>query len=69
MYQEIKYSVLNGDIVPKGDILDYWGTLIYFYHPIIYYQIIKVYRIERMDIGKILLTSWCKSNMQMQPSQ
>ena len=54
---------------PKGGILDYWGTLIFFYHPIISYQRIKVYKVERMDIGKIFLTHWCLCGMQMQPSQ
>ena len=34
---------------PKGDILDYWVTLIFCLSS--YY--IKVYRVERMDIGKI----------------
>ena len=39
--------------------LDYWGTLIFmFYYPIIFYQRIKVYRDETMDIGKIPLTNW-----------
>ena len=29
---------------------------------------IKVYKVERMNIGKISLTNWCQWNMQMQPS-
>ena len=36
---------------PKEDILDYWGTLIFF-NPIISYQRIKVYRVETVDIGR-----------------
>ena len=36
---------------PKWDILDYWRTIIFFYYPIIYYQRIKVYRVETMDMG------------------
>ena len=36
---------------PKGDILDYWGTLMFFYYPIISYPRIKVYRVEKMDMG------------------
>ena len=43
---------------PKRGILDYWGTLAFNY-PIISYQRIKVYRVEIMDIVKILLTHWC----------
>ena len=41
---------------PQWDILEYWGNLYFVYYPIIYYQQIKVYRVERMDIGKISLT-------------
>ena len=37
---------------PKRDILDYWGTLIFFC-PIIPYQWIKVYRVEILDISQI----------------
>ena len=36
---------------PKRGILDYWGTLIFFYYHIISYQRIKVYVVERMDMG------------------
>ena len=36
-------------------------------YPIISYQRIKVYRYERMDIGKILLTHWTQWNIKMQP--
>ena len=46
------------------------GEHSYFvYYPIIFYQGIKVYRVEIMDIGKILLPNWCQWNMQMQPPQ
>ena len=51
----------------------YFGLLrknhILVYHPIISYQRKKVYRVERMNIGKILLTHWCQQNIKMQPSQ
>ena len=36
---------------PKQDILDYWGTNIFFYYPIISYRKIKVYIVETMDMG------------------
>ena len=36
---------------PKGDILDYWGTLLFFNYPIISYQRINVYRVEAKDMG------------------
>ena len=36
---------------PKGDILDYWETLVFF-NPIIPYQRMKVYRIERNYMGR-----------------
>ena len=36
---------------PKRDILDYWG-IFFVYYPIISYQRIKVYRVEKMDMGK-----------------
>ena len=42
---------------PKRDILDYWGTLIFHIFPIIPYQWINVYRVERMNIGNISLTN------------
>ena len=54
--------------VQKGDILDYWGTIIFFNNPIISYQRIKDYRVERMEKGKILLTRWCQWNLQMKTS-
>ena len=51
---------------PKPDILDYWGTIIYFYYPIISYLRIKFYRVETMDMvishwkngvsGKVLIS-------------
>ena len=55
----MRESVSRNDIVsikwryygPKGDILDYWGTLTYFYYPIISYQKIKLYGVETMDTG------------------
>ena len=37
---------------PKRDILDYWGTIIFLYYPIISYQKVKVYRVENMDMGR-----------------
>ena len=38
---------------PKWDILDYWGTIIFwFYYPFISYQRIKVYRVKKMDMGR-----------------
>ena len=40
----------------KQDILEYWGTFIFVYYPIISYQRIKVYEVERIDTGKISLT-------------
>ena len=36
---------------PKRDILDYWGKSYFVCYPIIYYQRIKVYRVEKMDMG------------------
>ena len=39
--------------VPKGDILDYRGTLIFLvYYPIISYQSMEVYKVKKMDIGR-----------------
>ena len=43
---------------PKRVILDYWGTIIFFY-PIIYSRMIKVYRVETMDMGR----SHCKNGV------
>ena len=37
---------------PKQDILDYFGTNIFFNYPIIYYRKIKVYRVGKMDMGR-----------------
>ena len=55
---------------PKQDILDYWGTFIFLYYPIISYQRINVYRVESMDMGishwencvsgTVLLEQWCQ---------
>ena len=48
--------VLIGDLMVQNSIFWTIGEHLYFvYYPIIYYQRIKVYRIERMDIGKISL--------------
>ena len=42
------------------------GEHLYFvYYPIMSYQWIKVYRIERMDKGKISITHWRQWDMQM----
>ena len=35
----------------KTGYLDYCGTIIYFYYPIICYRRIKFYRVETMDMG------------------
>ena len=37
---------------PKGGILDYLGTLIFFNYPIISYQKMEVYMVERKDMGR-----------------
>ena len=60
---------------PKRDILDYWGTIYIGYDPIRYYQKIKVYRVETIDMGRshwkngvsgtILLEQWFQWKMQM----
>ena len=53
----MKYFVLFGDVMVHNGIFWNIGENLYFvYYPIIYYQQIKVYRVERMDIGKISLT-------------
>ena len=41
---------------PKQDILDYWGTIIFFLNPIISYLRIKFYRVETMDMRTFPLT-------------
>ena len=64
------YSVFNGDIIVRKGVFWTIGEHLYLvYYPIISYQLIKVYRVERMDIGKIPQTRWRQWNMQMQPSQ
>ena len=64
------YSALNGDIMVQKGVFWTIGEHSYFvYRPIISYQRIKVSRVERMDIGKILLTRWFHCGMQMQTSQ
>ena len=61
-------SVLNGDIMTQKEIFWTIGENLYFsYYPIISYQWINFYRVERMDIGKISLTRWCQWDIQMQP--
>ena len=46
------------------------GVHLYFvYYPIILYQRIKVYIVERMYVGKILPTHWSQWNIQIQPPQ
>ena len=37
---------------PKGGILEYCGTFIFLYYPIISYQRIKFYGVETMDMGR-----------------
>ena len=44
------FSIIWRCYGPKRDILDYWGTNIFLYYPIISYQKIKVYRVETMDM-------------------
>ena len=62
------YLVLNGDIMVQKGVFWNFGEHSYcVYYPIIYYQSIKVYRDERMNIGKIYLNNWCQINIQMQP--
>ena len=61
-------SVLNGDLlVRKGIFWTIWEHLHFVYYPLISYQTIKVYTVERMDIGKILLTHWRQWYMQIEP--
>ena len=46
-------SVLSGDVMVRNGI--FWtigGKLYIVYYPIIYYQNIKVYRVETMDMGR-----------------
>ena len=46
------------------------GEHLYFVHyPIISYQLIKSYRVERMDIDKISLYHLRQWNMQIKPSK
>ena len=62
-------SALNEDIMAQKGIFWTVGEHSYFvYSPIISYQRLKVYKIERMDMGKIRLNNWCQWIMQMQPS-
>ena len=57
-------SVLFGDVMVRNGIFWTIGEQSYFvYYPIISYQRIKVYKFERMDIGKILMTNWCQWDM------
>ena len=51
------HLVLNGDTMVRKGIFWAIGEHLYFvYYNVIYYQWIKVYRFEIMDIGKISLT-------------
>ena len=50
-------------MVQKGVFGDIGERLYFVYYPIISYQRIKVYKFERMDIGKILMTNWCQWDM------
>ena len=46
------------------------GEHLYFvYYPIRFYQRIKVYRVEIMDIGKISLNHWRPCNTKILPPQ
>ena len=57
---------------PKLDIVNYWGQTQFVYYPIISYRKIKVYRVEKIDMGrshwnncvsgKIPLEQWCQWN-------
>ena len=52
VYQEITSSVLFGDVMVQNRIFWNIGEHFYFfYYPIIFYQSIKVYRVETMDMG------------------
>ena len=56
MYQEMTSSVLNVDIMVQNRT--FWTIeehLYFVYYPIISYQSIKFYSVERMDIGQISL--------------
>ena len=46
------FSIIWRCYVPKRDILDYWGTIIYCL--LSYYILLKDkgYRVERMDMGR-----------------
>ena len=46
------FSLIRRCYGPKQDILDYWGTILYFYYPIVSYRKIKVYGVETMDMGR-----------------
>ena len=37
---------------PKGDILDYWGIITFWFIILLSYQNIKVYRVITMDMGR-----------------
>ena len=39
------------------------------YYPIISYQKIKVYKVETMNMGNILLTIWCQCSIKVKPHQ
>ena len=60
-------SDLIGDVMVQNGIFWTIGEHLYFlYYLIMSYQWLKVYRGERMDIGKISLTHWRQWDMQMQ---
>ena len=59
------FSIKYRHYGPKRDMLDYWITLVFFYYLIIYFQWIKVYRFEILDIVKISLTHWRQWNIKI----
>ena len=62
-------SVLFRDVMVQNRIFWTIGEHLYFFNPIVYYQRIKVYRVETMDIGRshwnngvsgtVLMEQWC----------
>ena len=57
MQQEMTSSFIFGDVMVRNRIFWTIGEHSYFvYYPIISYQLIKFYRVEIIDIGKISLT-------------
>ena len=74
MWQEITSLVLFGDVMVQNGTFWTIGEQSYVvYYPIIYYRIIKIYRVETLDMGishwkngvggTILLEQWCQRKM------